>query len=92
MIIDVTHIILGDVRAGGRVGGQAARAAIRAWLEENVGQYYGIETGITNERQIGSGWEFGSSCEDAGGGYLKIGWIVDIADPQLATMFMLRFA
>lgn len=93
MIIDVTHVMLGDPPTHRRPGGKIARLAIRTWLEENVGEYYGRETdSITSDREIGAGWEFGSSCEDDGKGYLKIGWIVDIADEQLATMFMLRFA
>lgn len=91
MIIDVTEKIVGDARSGGRAGGKTVRHAIRIWLEENVGQYYGAEIDAASDRDIGSGWEFGSSCESDDVGNLKIGWIVDIADEKLALMFMLRF-
>ena len=91
MIIDVTHVMLADPPTHCRPGGKRARRAIRAWLEDNVGQYYGMEIDAESDRDIGSGWEFGASCEDDGNGNLKIGWIVDIADEQLAVMFMLRF-
>jgi len=91
VIIDVTHVMLGDPPTDRRPGGKVARLAIRTWLEENVGQYYGRESGITSDREIGSGWEFGAFSEADDKGNLKISWFVDIADEQLATMFMLRF-
>lgn len=91
MIIDVTHVMLGDPPTHRRPGGKRARRAIRAWLEDNVGQYYGVEIDAESDRDIGSGWEFGASCKDDGNGNLKIGWIVDIADEKLALMFTLRF-
>ena len=91
MIIDVTHVLLGDVRPGGRGGGKVAQLSIREWLEENVGPYYGTEKDAESDRDIGSGWEFGASCESDDKGNLKIGWIVDVADEKLALMFTLRF-
>jgi hypothetical protein len=89
VIIDVTHVMLGDSPTHRRPGGRIARTAIRNWLEDNVGEYYGMDT--VSDRAIGSGWEFGTSCESDADGNLKIGWVVDIADEQLALMFMLRF-
>jgi hypothetical protein len=65
--------------------------AIRNWLEDNVGKYYGMDTVVGSDRAIGSGWEFGTSCESDDDGNLRIGWVVEIADEQLALMFMLRF-
>jgi hypothetical protein len=97
VIIDVTHVMLGDPPTHRRPGGRIARQAIRNWLEDNVGEYYSMDTvvGLSNlvgsGRAIGSGWEFGTSCESDNDGNLKIGWVVDIADEQLALMFALRF-
>ena len=91
MIIDVTHVMLGDPPTHRRPGGRIARTAIRNWLEDNVGEYYGMDTVVGSDRAIGSGWEFGTSCESDDDGNLRIGWVVDIADEQLALMFMLRF-
>jgi len=91
VIIDVTHVMLGDPPTHRRPGGRIARQAIRNWLEDNVGEYYGMEPVIGSDRAIGSGWEFGTSCESDNDGNLKIGWVVDIADEQLALMFALRF-
>ena len=90
MIIDVTHVILGDVRPGGRGGGKAARESVRKWLEENVGQFYCTETLQTSDRAIGSGWEFGAKIVEQPSG-LGITWFVDISNEQLAMMFVLRF-
>ena len=90
MIIDVTHVILGDVRPGGRGGGKAARESIRKWLEENVGQFYCTETRFCADRAIGSGWEFGARIVEQPSGYGK-SWFVDIDNEQLATMFVLRW-
>lgn len=90
MIIDVTERLLPDNK--GQVKGRAAKtAAIRAWLEENVGQFYGIDSQLESHTEIGAGWEFTAEHHDNIDGRLDIKWYVDIADEQLATMFALKF-
>lgn len=96
MIIDVTHVILGDVRPGGRAGGKIAQLSIREWLEENVGPYHGEDSreGPLDNWcvSVGSGWEFGThATTDSPDSIMTVSWFVDIADEKLATMFTLRF-
>lgn len=96
MIIDVTHVLLGDVRPGGRAGGKVAQLSVRKWLEENVGPYHGEDSRdgpLDNwDVSVGSGWEFGThATTDYPDSIMTVSWFVDIADEKLALMFTLRF-
>ena len=91
MIIDVSHVMLGDPPTHRRPGGRIARQAIRNWLEDNVGEYYGEDNQVDKSVSVGSGWEFGTYSIHNQAHDISISWQVDIADEQLALMFMLRF-
>ena len=91
MIIDVTHVMLADPPTRTRPGGKIARSAIRNWLEDNVGPYYGEDNQVDKSVSIGSGWEFGTYSISNRANDISINWQVDIADEQLALMFTLRF-
>ena len=91
MIIDVTHVMLGDPPTRTRPGGRIVREAIRTWLEENVGQYYGEDNQVDKSVSIGSGWEFGTYSIPNRANDISISWQVNIADERLALMFTLRF-
>ena len=91
MIIDVTHFMLGDPPTDRRPGGRVARQAIRNWLEDNVGPYYGEDNQVDKSVSIGSGWEFGTYSTPNRANDISISWQVDIADEQLALMFTVRF-
>lgn len=91
MEIDITHVILKDPPTRTRPGGRIVRRAIQAWLEQNVGPYYGEDnTSLLRSVSVGVGWKFGTQTIDKND-TMSIKWIVDIADKRLAAMFMLRF-
>lgn len=65
--------------------------AIREWLTENIGQYYG--RGSYPVTEIGAGWEIVvTHTEPEDDGSIATGWAVDITDENLSTVFALVWA
>ena len=77
-IFDVTDYVINN---GSR--------ALQAWLNDNVGEYYG--PGIDGILRIGSGWEILTSEEETDDGAVYITFIVDITDESKSTAFALRW-
>lgn len=61
--------------------------AIRAWLGEHVGEYYG--RGEDPIIDIGSGWEIGILREQDKDKNTIISWYVDITDEEKSVMYAL---
>ena len=74
--------------------------ALREWLSENVGEYYGTGEGsepCTAALHIGSGWEifntYNNKREAPNPEHdCEVKWHVDITDEQKATLFALKWS
>lgn len=69
-------------------GGKRELSAIIEWLDNNVGEYYGI--GDHPVMRVGSGWEIRSEEELVPEG-ISISWVVDITDEKKFTLYALTW-
>ena len=71
-------------------GGKRELSAIIEWLDNNVGEYYGI--GDYPVMRIGSGWEIRSEEKAVDPDSIGISWVLDITDERKFMLYCLQWS
>jgi hypothetical protein len=88
-IFDISHVIVDLDGQWYRERDLPSIHVLIDWLEEHVGQYYGV--GDRPVLRIGSGWEIIAKTERDADGYSTFGYLIDITDEQASIHFALRW-